>query len=203
MEALLRNRLTAHYGLPVAVITNIAQTTSEAYFEIEDDNHRELQVHTGIGTGMAKYRNVNAFGVTVINYDKFLTALPHAFQEGRRRCDVIMYTNTNLRYFLLNELKDRNPKPKVQSKSRKQLRATLDCIMQVPEILSFIGQFTIKRCCFFNKQPIAPATIIAPNAFNQFNLLVQDGIKMSDIVIEAYGFEFYEYTGNATLTLIS
>jgi len=112
METLLRNDFTVHYGLPISTTANISISTTAQYFEIEDDENKETQLHFVAGSGMAAYRNKNSFTVTIINYDKFITGLPQAFQQGKERCDLIVHT-TNLSYFLLNELKDRKPKTKV------------------------------------------------------------------------------------------
>ena len=121
METLLRNDFTAHYGLPISATTNISISTTASYFEVEDDEHKETQLHVMAGSGMAAYRNINGYAAIIINYDKFITGLPHAFQQGKERCDLIIHT-TNQRHFLLNELKDRKPKNKVRTKSISQAR---------------------------------------------------------------------------------
>lgn len=200
---LLKAGLTAHYNLPSSTIANITIQTSEIYFEIEDDESRETKLHIVPGAGVAKYKNDEAFEVIIVNYDKFLTSLPITFQDGKKRCDLVVYTNSNNRYFLLNELKDRKYKNRIRRDSLKQLQASLNCMMAVPAIRTFADGFEVKQCCYFNKQAAAPLTIIATAAFNQINQIVPNGLRMSDPIIEGYGFEFYEYAGNAIFKMVS
>lgn len=200
METLLRNDFTAHYGLPISATANISISTTAQYFEIEDDEHKETQLHLIAGNGMAAYRNTNGYTTTIINYDKFLTGLPHAFQQGKERCDLIVHT-TGLQHFLLNELKDRKPKNKVRTKSISQLLSSLTLIMNVPSIVAFANTHTFRHCCFFNKQSMSPPTITATTAFNRLGTLTTGGLRMSNPDIEAFGFEFWEYTGNQVYNL--
>ena len=104
-------------------------------------------------------------------------------------------------FFLLNELKDRKPKKKVRTKSISQLVSSLTLIMNVPSISTFANTHRIRHCCFFNKQSMSPPTINAPTAFNRLNTIVTNGLKMSNPAIEAFGFEFWEYSGNQVYNL--
>jgi hypothetical protein len=200
MEALLRNDFTTHYGLQISTIANISLGTTARYFEIEDDEHRETQLHLVVGNGMAAYQNTNGYTVTIINYDKFITGLPHTFQQGKKRCDLIVLT-TNQSHFLLNELKDRRPKDKVRTKSISQLLSSLKLLMNVPSIATFAGTHTNRHCCFFNKQSMSPSTITATIAFGRLSTLVNGGLNTPNPDIEAFGFEFWEYSGNQVYSL--
>jgi hypothetical protein len=195
MESLLRNEFTAHYGLLVSTLPNLSISTTESYFEIEDDANREIQLHVLAGGGMAGFRNVGRHLVTVINYDKFITGLPAIFGNGLKRCDLIVYSD-NSEHFALCELKDRKPKSRVRAKSISQLLASLGSIMNVPDIDTFAKSHTFRRCCFFNKQSMSPPSITATTAFNRLNAVATNGLKMSNSSIEAFGFEFWEYSGN-------
>jgi len=200
METLLKNDFTAYYGLATSTIANIAITTKARYFEIEDDAKKETQLHLIVGKGMAIYRNDNNYTVVIINYDKFISGLSHAFQQGKERCDLIVYT-TNRSHFLLNELKNRNPHLKVRTKSISQLLSSLTLIMNVPNIKAFANTHTFRHCCFFNKQSMAPTSIIATTAFNRLSTVTVGGLRMSNIAIEALGFEFWEYSGTQVYNL--
>lgn len=195
MEKLLRNDFTTYYGLPISATANVSISTTTQYFEIEDDEHKETQLHFIAGSGMAAYRNINRYTATIINYDKFITGLPHAFQQGKERCDLIVHT-TNQHYFLLNELKDRKLKTKVRTKSISQLLSSLTLMMNVPSIATFANTHTVRHCCFFNKQSMSPPNITATTAFNRLGTLITGGLKMSNSAIEAFGFEFWEFSGN-------
>lgn len=199
MDNLLKNDFTAFNGLPPCV-ANIRKNTSLTYFEVEDIN-RMLQIQEITGSGTGKYRNSNAVSVVIIDYDGFLTSLPHSFQQGKERCDIIVYTLNNS-HFILNELKDRTPKPKVLTKATSQLLSTLIEIIRVPNIAIFINNFTVKKCCYSNKQPTTPSpTLSATLAFNRLNDLALNGLKLSHPQIEEMGFELYEYSGVQVINL--
>lgn len=200
MEDLLMNNYTAHYGLTAPTITNFIVETDSTYFEIEDTNTGELVVHNVRGAGMANFANNNRINLTIVNYDKFVTHLPQSFQDNRKRCDVLMCCDID-RYFILGELKDRNPSRYVRRSAKKQLIASLNTLLDVHEIAEFANNKSIKRCCYFNKQSTSPTLLTATTAFNRLNIIFPDGFKMDNPDIEALGFEFYEYTGGQTMTL--
>ena len=194
METLLRNDFTVHYGLPISLITNIRKQTDAAYFEIEDDTNRETQLFTSVNNGTALYNNPNRKLFSIINYDKFITSFNANFQKGRKRCDLIVYTMNDTSHFLLNELKDANPKTG-RRKAKSQLVSSLVDIMNVPQIDNFVNKFRIRLCCFFNKRITAPTSISATNAFNLINTITQTGFQLSNPTIESFGFTLYEYSG--------
>jgi hypothetical protein len=200
MENLFLISYTAHFGLPIATTKRFTLTTNAAYFEVEDDVNRELVLHNRAGTGMARFSNPKHLQVTIVNYDKFLTSLPSAFQDGKQRCDLVLCSDSN-EYFILGELKDRVPNGKVRKGAKEQLVASLSIMLQVAEFVNIATSKTTKRCCYFNKQSKAPASLSAITAFNRLPSLYLDGFKMSSPSIEALGFEFYEYTGNQTVRL--
>jgi hypothetical protein len=203
MEALLRNDFTTHYGLPVCTEPNLVITTKESYFEIEDTAARDLVPHTNNGSGMARFSNPSLLSVSVANYDKFMTSLPSHFEKGKKRCDMVL---TSQSQFILGELKDRNiskPKKKrsVRSGAKEQLFVSLTTLITVPKIAALANSKNVKKCCYFNKQTNAPALLSATTAFNRLSTLFQDGFKMSHPGIEGHNFEFWEYLGGQTLTL--
>lgn len=202
MEDLLMTKLISHYNLPAPTITNWFVETDDDYFEIEDTHGGEIKLHTKRGLGMAKFRNSDSLKITVINYDKFITSIQdEPFKSGRKRCDIIA-TEVN-KYIIIGELKDRIHTRKVRSGAQKQILCSLQTLTNVPEIKSYIDLKTTKICCYFNKQSSSPTTINATTAFNRLPSMIPDGFKMSKPDIEAFGFEFYEYTGEQTMTLIS
>ena len=206
MEDLLKTNLVAHFNLPIPTTTNWFLQTAEIYFEVEDTHAGEIVLHTIRGLGMAKFSNFDALSVTVINYDKFITSIEdHLFKNGRQRCDILLNSNDN-RYFVLGEIKDRtiinkNSRKSVRKGAKEQLLASLQTILSVPEIVSYLNSKIIKRCCYFNKQSASPVSLNAITAFNRLPNFHPDGFKMSKPDIEALGFDFYEYTGEQTMTL--
>lgn len=203
MEALLRNDFTTHYELPVCTEPNLVITTKESYFEIDDTAARDLVLHTNNGSGMARFSNPSLLSVSVANYDKFMTSLPSHFEKGKKRCDMVLISQSQ---FILGELKDRNiSKPKnkrsVRSGAKEQLLVSLTTLIVVPKIAALAKSKNVKKCCYFNKQTNAPALLSATTAFNRLSTLFQDGFKMSHPGIEGHNFEFWEYLGGQTLTL--
>lgn len=199
MDNLLKNDFTVFNTLPVST-TNIRNDISLTYFEIEDVN-RVVDIRVIPGSGTAKYSNPNGENVVIIDYDGFLTSLPHAFQQGKKRCDLIVYT-LNDSHFILNELKTGNPNSGTLTKATVQMFSSLKEIIRVPTIAAFINNFTTKKCCYSNKQPAIPSvTISATLAFNRVNSIVTNGLKLSHPQIEALGFELFEYTGNQIISL--
>lgn len=198
--------LVAHYGLPVPTTTNWFIKTVETYFEIEDTNAGEIVLHTARGAGMGKFSNSDALEVTIFNYEKFITSIKSTtFQTGRQRCDILLNSNDD-KYFILGEIKDRaiinsRYRKNVRKGAKEQLLASIRTILVVPEITSYLINKNTKRCCYFNKQSASPAILSATTAFNRLPSFYPDGFQMSKPDIEAFGFEFYEYTGEQTMKL--
>lgn len=199
MEDLLRNDYTTHYGLPVCIEPNLVIQTNETYFEIEDTVTREIALHTVMGSGMARFSNPNQLAITIANYDKFVTSLPNHFQNGRKRCDIIVCDDG--RNLIFGEIKDSPNIRQHRYKAKKQLYESLTTLLAVPQFLVLTNNKTVKRCCYFNKQTKSPAIINATTAFNRLSVIFLDGFKMSHPAIEGHNFEFWEYLGGHILTL--
>jgi hypothetical protein len=206
MENLLRTDFISHYTLPITSVTNISESISEPYFEVEDTATREVVLHTTRGNGMAVVSNPSKSTLIVINYDKFMTSLPHAFQNGRKRCDIII-TSESDRCVILGELKDRGvstskKRTSIRKGAKEQLFQSLNTLVEVNSIKNYFNAKTIKKCCYFNKQSHNPtATINAVTAFNRLSNTFPAGFKRQHAGIEAKGFEFWEYTGQQTLAV--
>ena len=102
MIDLLKNDLPAHYGLRRSNISVPSETTSEIHFDLTD------KVTTGMvveyRTGNISFERESATLLEVINYERFLNGLSGtSFEQGRKRCDYIMYEITADNFFLLNE----------------------------------------------------------------------------------------------------
>ncbi len=201
------NSLISHYNLTAPTITNWFIQTTATYFEIEDTN-AEISLDVTKGSGTGKFKNQDALNIRVFNYDKFITSIPNEpFKHCRKRCDFLL-DSRNHRYLILGEIKDRrildeNARENVRMIAKNQLLSSLKTLLEVPEIDSHSTHKDIKRCCYFNKQSSSPATLTATTAFNRLPNFYTDGFQMSNPEIEAYGFDFYEYTGEQTMTLMN
>jgi len=209
MEGLLKNDFITHYSLGKCVICYA--TTNDKDFDLIDDS---IMIHP-TGSGIAKYNNTSHKKVKVINYELFIDSLSGAFKTGREKCDLIAYS-TDCSHFFLNELTDTDPKyipdftlangtPRIgkRNKAIAQLSKTLIDISNVPSILYFLNKHRTKKCCFFNKQINSPLSIIATTAFNRLSTLSANGYKISNTLIESYGFELWEFSGNQVCKLSS
>ncbi|GEM_PF-39185 len=208
MDGLLKNDFIAHYSLGKCSV--YSKITTDNYFDLIDD----LTIIHPAGTGIAKYKNTSHKEVKVINYELFIDSLSPVFKKGREKCDLIAYT-TDCSDFILNELTDTDPKyipdfalangaPRIgkRNKAIAQLNKSLTDISNVPSILYFLNKYRKKRCCFFNKKINSPHGIIATTAFNRLSTLSTNGYKISNPIIESYGFELWEFSGNQVCELL-
>ncbi len=220
MNELLKCDFITHYNrepnLPVSC-TLILKSTRNTEFSLIDDDAMIYSLDDK--DGVARYNNIDSLDVTVINYEKFITTLPPRVKNtgsiGSNICDLIVYTDDK-NYFLLNELTDtktyllyehERSGEKVEgkiSKARRQLKQSLENIVDVPTIGMYIESFKIKQCCFFNKQAkYAPEELNATKAFNSLNAISSTGNSMSNPDIENLGFEYWEFYDNQTYFIIS
>ncbi len=198
MENFLRNDFTTHYHLDTCTASDFVVITDDPYFELED-TQGEIVLHSSVGMGMARFSNQSRLSISIANYDKFVTGLPNAFQRGKRRCDIIVCDDTM--FFILGEIKDSSNLKHHRKEAKKQLLASLLTLKAVPQILEEINRKTVKRCCYFNKQPNVPTPINAVTAFNRLPAFFAQGLQMSHAGIEEQNFEFWEYAGTQTFML--
>jgi hypothetical protein len=206
MESLLKNDFIKHHSLSDCNIP-IAQKVNHSYFEI-DDVARKLIVRSTPSNGMVKYENPHNKEVAIIDYDGFLSNTITAFQHGKKRCDVIVHTTNEHSYFLLNELKEKNPTNPLHVTSniedaKLQILDTLSLLNTVPSIQLYIQKYTVKICSYCNSFPKSNLPLISDtiNAFNRLSTLTPNGIQLSEPRIEAYGFIYIELKGNQTMKL--
>lgn len=206
MENLLKNDFISHHYLPACTV-KIAQNINFSYFEI-DDIARNLIVYNKPSNGMVKYENLHSKNVSILDYDGFLTSTPAVFQRGKKRCDVIVHTINESSYFLLNELKEKNPIHSIDEVrniegAKLQMIHTLNEINTVPSIVAFVTTFSNKICCYCNSFPKSNLAIISSTigAFNRLSTLTPDGMHLAEPRIEDLGFIYMELKGNQTIKL--
>ncbi len=202
MEQLFLGDYINHYGLFAysGSVDDVYLRCDESYFEIKDDSSKTLTISKNKNFGEAKIANPNKYMVGIFNYDKFVSALDAKFQDDKKRCDMILATDND---FILAELKDSQNK-KAESRARKQLLQSLETIIDVPAIDTYITQHSTRKCCYFNRQASTSNSEIINTtitAFNRPSNISPNGLKMKNKKIEDLGFEFWQYTGNQVLTL--
>jgi len=209
VNTLLTTQFIAHYALTGSIATAPFKETKATYFELKDD---ATLIYYNVGDGIAPHKNNSNLQVKVVNYEAFHTDLPATFRHGKKICDLVVYTSLADNYFSLCELTDTashrvppftdlggNAFPGKRSTAQTQLTSTLTLLSAVTDIKVFMAKFTIKRCCFFNKQatpiPAGTVTITAPTTFSRVNTITEEGFEMSHPAIEALGFTLFEYSG--------
>ena len=148
--------------------------------------------------GTATYENPLQKEVMVLNYGEFVNSIrmPH-----QKQCDFILSTNDNS-CFILSELKIAKKIARMRnhrSKAKKQLLQTLYDLSNQPHLWTVITSAHIKQCSLFHQRPSVPATLTikAPTSFHRRDLIQpESGEKKMNPAIEAYGFEYWEYTSN-------
>jgi len=214
MEALLKNDFLRHHHIPFSEIEIVSVKTTASYFELNDRANNIIYFNKD--EGFAAFENQNQYEILVINYEKYIN-LFRAFQQGRERCDFILFTFLNNEYFILSELTDTKPqyvtdfissgvmKEGKGRKAKSQLLKSLIDLTAVPAINSFVDSFSNKRCCFFSKQaevPVnAPDPLTATESFNSLNTLLAEGVQMPNQEIESIGFTYWEYFGQKVFSL--
>lgn len=206
MKNLLTIDFITHYGLTTPSLTNWLVETNRSYFEL-DDNSGVIVLSTSANSGAARIRNSKNLALIIANYERFINALPSAFQSGKKRCDFVLADDGNS-CFVLGEIKDISTDEEehvkrhtIRKGAKKQLLASLEALVAVPSIKLSIHTKSLKQCAYFNKQPLAPSSLSVITAFNPLTSLFPAGIKKDSPAMEVFGFEFYQYTGAQTLIL--
>jgi hypothetical protein len=202
MKNLLEKDFVSHYSLSKYTPVNTISTTDDT-FDLVDD----AKLLYPFDKGIAKYDNPNKKEVNIINYETFFKSLPYLFQQGKKNCDLIVYTSDK-QHFLLNELTDTNKgKGSKRTHAIKQMQQVLQDLSSVAKINSFIQAHSIKRCCYFNKKAQRPSNSIrAIDAFSRQPEIPKHGSKMlTNVEIDSFlstlEFELWEYSGNQTYSL--
>ena len=181
-------------------------------------NGNEFELIDANGGGVAKYLNPSNYCVLAIEFENFVRNLPPRVRNSINSdvCDYIVYSD-NIQHFLLNELTNTEPeyvfpyentKGQQEGKETKavnQMLKTLNYLLAVVSIKQFIQKFSLKKCCFFNKQHYNPnqtneeKLINAVPAFNRTPM--NYGVHLIRPEIESLGFEFWSFSGNQTYLL--
>jgi len=214
MIKLLENDLPAHYKIGRKIRIK-SEETNQNHFDLAD---AEKDFIVPYKNGDASFENSGQTSTKVINYEKYLNCFHGTrFENGRKRCDFILYGqgDINSNFFLLNELtstlgstknlskpildKDKNvtyPGGKYE-KAEAQLGGTLETLINVPSISSFINKFKRKVCLM--SYVITPVNEVMPNARRAFSERYkkvearetgENGALLKAPLLNAQGFEY-------------
>lgn len=219
MRSLLENEFPQHYKIgrrrPCAEIM-----TKKAEFDLVDCS---TQFVVDYKSGTASFCD-NPYRLSVVNYDAYIGLFGGTcLERGRRRCDFILTDTDTDNLILLCELTSsiggvENLSIPIQNKRKgivefprgkyqkveQQLYETLDCIMQVPEIESYVKGKKRKVCLM--SYIIKPSKDNAVNAFNRHRMVEaeeagENGAQISLPSVEQYGFSFFRISHNFSFRL--
>jgi hypothetical protein len=202
MDELLIHVFVEYYALPKdeSILNGLVLATDYPQFGLSDTPNEGLMLHLeDLNSSSAKFSNLRSRYVKIYNYEKFIDRQPHVFQRNRSRVDFLLI-DTTLRNFILGELKTGSPDNKTRKKAKEQLLNSLSDLAAIDQDL--LHRFQLKRCCYFNKQVLAPVGINAIDAFNRLPNIISEGFRKDWPAIQKYGFEYWEYQGNQMLKLI-
>lgn len=212
MRSLLENEFPQHYKIGRRR-TCAEILTDKSEFDLMDVS---TQFVVEYKTGTASFCD-SPYRLSVVNYDTYIRLFSGTcLERGRRRCDFILTDTDTDNLILMCELtsssggvenlsipiekkrKDGSvivefPRGKYQ-KVEQQLYETLDCIMQVPEIQSYVEGKKRKVCLM--SYIIKRAEDNAVNAFNRHRIVEaeeagENGAQISLPCVERYGFSYF------------
>lgn len=220
---ILRNDLTAFYGITSPITIN-STTVRATEFDLDDIPGPVCALNIGAGKLTIKDNNGE---LEIINYEDFINQckIPSSFLQGRRKCDFIIVTDNS--QILLVELTSatgsvRNLSKPITTRNgtiifpggkyekvEYQLGATLQTIMPVTTINSFVGQLGKKTALMAYKvftSPLSPILGTSINVYSRYLTIEtretqRNGALLSCPQIEAYGFEYRRINHNAAFHL--
>jgi hypothetical protein len=192
------NEFIKYYGIPNSQLKDLLQKTSDLTFGLQDVN--KVICISSFESGEAKYRNSSNKEVQIFDYDRFISSLDNNFQQGKKRCDAVVFTQDKSD-FIFNELKSKQNFQRAFQKGAVQLKSTLDIVLAVPILNRYIKRFKSKKCCFCNFISSSPSQINATQAFGRLSGLLPSGAKLLHKGINKHGFEFWVFSGNQAIIL--
>lgn len=222
MIDLLKKDLPAHYGLHRTGIEVRSEKTKEPQFDL-NDGHDAIVVK--YREGNVSFAHSTGSEIEVVDYEYYLNGLSGTkFENGRLRCDFMLYDLGSKNFFVLNEQtstkdgtanlekpiigKDGNvryPGGKYE-KAENQLLETLKTLTAVPAISHYMSTFQRKICLMsyvINRQEQHSAVVAFVNRYKQIESKEtgENGAILSSPNIEAEGFEYRRISHDYTFRL--
>ena len=186
--------------------THCCDTVTHAFFGLNDPLSQTTtdspHIVPGSNRETANFDNPHSLSLHCLKYGEYVRSIP-APHDQPAHCDFILYAD-NKRCFLLVELK-------VTSSSGtrvRQLRDSLQSLLAVTGVNSFVNGFQSKRCCYFRRTPPSPTpNLLAISTFNRPARRVPKGGKQvtnpqQTLDIETHGFELWHFSDNDVCQLV-
>lgn len=165
------------------------QTSNDKIFDLLDKADPYFRP---VGTGSVTYHNLSTLDIVAINYEQFLNNLPLPITKGLKRPDYLVFdSNSNGKYFIVNELSQGKPASK-RSDAKNQMFSAIKILNEVPQIKQWIDERPCKWCVFSCRAsfPKTPEGIADAFGINGKNLPERVEIKFQPIT--KAGFSAFE-----------
>lgn len=220
IKGLIDSYFANHYGLGRLVLIEEAQT-AEKRFDLMDDDGAKI---VDYGNGYASFDNDNENEIAVLDYEGYIDKYTGTkFYNGRGKCDCIIESEVG-KTLILDEItsstsgienltKPINGRKKYEGgkfeKVEHQLHDSLQTLIEVPEIASYVNTLSKKIClCSYTLYSSDVMSLIG-DPVSAFNLgqkeverqVGENGAKISCPPIEALGFEFRRISHSFTFSI--
>jgi hypothetical protein len=168
------------------------EVITDSQFDIKD---KEKTIKQPVGAGTATYSNTANKDIAVIDYENFLDFQTDAVIKnlGLKKPDFIVYDMCGKSHFIVNELSQGNSNNK-RTTAFQQMHSAIFHFNKIPNIKSFVNQFTRKWCVFSNKEPPITTPDGMADAFINTNKYLTDPIKLNYQPITKLGYALIETT---------
>ena len=216
VKSLFTNDFVAHYGITTAVLAD-EYYVDKRLFELEDQAGCPIVPY---GAGKVRFVNVPG-GLDVFAYERFINSTDESFQNGLRRCDYLLTSNSSNYVVCLVELTSSEngleglaqshkdlPGGKIK-KIERHLLVSLQTMLSVPAIASNFAIRQHKICIgayrVFRHRSRKQRIKFPNNRYLQIERqeTQANGARVSVPAIEALGFEYYRITHGATFRLMN
>lgn len=142
--------------------------------------------------GSATYKNLKEKTVFVTNYEEFIKTLPRNLQNGKKRCDFLVYQEGENTFFILNELSQSRNIDSKESDALYQPQNSLATLLKVDAIKQKLDICKQKLCIFSNKFKRIDSPLGMADGFN-YTLITQpqNAVPFEYDGINSLGFEYY------------
>lgn len=145
-----------------------------------------------VNAGSVTYKNPKEKTIFVTNYEEFIKSLPKNLQNGKKRCDFLVYQEDKNEFFILNELSQSRNIDAKESDALYQLQNSLETLLNVDAIKEKLNSCEQKLCIFSNKFKRIASPLGMADEFNAALMTMpQNAVNFKYDGINRLGFEYY------------